>query len=283
MDPPAPETMMRALEELYYLRCLDDDGNLTDLGRVASKFPLDPTLAVTLISSPEFYCSNEILSLVSLLSVPSVFIRPSNARAQADDMKMLFAHPDGDHLTLLNVYHAWRSSDESSQWCWDHFLSYKALKSADSVRIQLKQLMQRERIELVSTPFEDKNYYTNIKRALIAGFFMFVAKKSNSGKTYVTMKDDQTVQIHPSTVLQHVPEWVLYNEFVLTTKNFIRTLTAIKPEWLIEIAPSYYEIGEFKNVEVRAALAKVQQRIEKARELARRKIQLANETTRTLN
>jgi pre-mRNA-splicing factor ATP-dependent RNA helicase DHX15/PRP43 len=29
MDPPAPETLMRALELLNYLGCLDDDGNLT--------------------------------------------------------------------------------------------------------------------------------------------------------------------------------------------------------------------------------------------------------------
>ena len=32
----------------------------------------------------------------------------------------------------------------------------------------------------------------------------------------------QVVQLHPSTCLDHKPEWVLYNEFVLTTKNYIR-------------------------------------------------------------
>lgn len=42
MDPPAPETLMRALEELNYLACLDDEGELTQLGRLASEFPLDP-------------------------------------------------------------------------------------------------------------------------------------------------------------------------------------------------------------------------------------------------
>jgi len=109
MDPPAPETMMRALEELNYLACLDDEGELTALGRLAAEFPLDPQLAVMLVSSPEFYCSNEILSLTSLLSVPSVFIRPASKRNQADEMKKQFAHPEGDHLTLLNVYHAFKS------------------------------------------------------------------------------------------------------------------------------------------------------------------------------
>lgn len=237
MDPPAPETLMRALEELNYLACLDDDGNLTMLGRLASEFPLDPALAVMLATSPEFYCSNEILSITALLSVPQIFVRPHAQRKRADEMKNLFAHPDGDHLTLLNVYHAFKSPDaqqDPKQWCHDHFLSIRALQSADNVRLQLQRIMEREEIDLVSTPFEDKKYYENIRRALVAGFFMQVAKKESTGKSmYTTVKDNQHVLLHPSTVLSHDAEWVLYNEFVLTTKNFIRTITAIKPEWLL--------------------------------------------------
>ncbi|RDH24749.1 P-loop containing nucleoside triphosphate hydrolase protein [Aspergillus niger ATCC 13496] len=237
MDPPAPETLMRALEELNYLACLDDDGNLTQLGRLASEFPLDPALAVMLISSPEFYCSNEILSITALLSVPQVFVRPASQRKRADEMKDLFAHPDGDHLTLLNVYHAFKSPEAQEnlkQWCHDHFLSLRSLQSADNVRMQLLRIMEREELEMVSTPFEDKKYYENIRRALCAGFFMQVAKKETQGKNmYVTIKDNQNVLLHPSTVLGHEAEWVLYNEFVLTTKNYIRTVTAVKPEWLI--------------------------------------------------
>jgi pre-mRNA-splicing factor ATP-dependent RNA helicase DHX15/PRP43 len=235
MDPPAPETLMRALEELNYLACLDDEGELTALGRLASEFPLDPTLAVMLISSPEFYCSNEILSLTALLSVPQVFVRPAKERKRADEMKDLFAHPDGDHLTLLNVYHAFKSPDAQEnpkQWCHDHFLSYRALQQADDVRLQLCRIMEREELELMSTPFEDKSYYTNIRRALVSGFFMQVAKRESSGKTYTTV-DNQSVLLHPSTVLSVDAQWVLYNEFVLTTKNYIRTVTVVKPEWLI--------------------------------------------------
>ena len=237
MDPPAPETLMRALEELNYLACLDDDGNLTQLGRLASEFPLDPALAVMLVTSPEFYCSNEILSITALLSVPQVFVRPHAQRKRADEMKNLFAHPDGDHLTLLNVYHAFKSADaqrDPKQWCHDHFLSLRALQSADNVRMQLQRIMEREEIDLVSTPFEDKKYYENIRRALVAGFFMQIAKKESTGKSmYTTVKDNQHVLLHPSTVLSHDAEWVLYNEFVLTTKNYIRTITAVKAEWLL--------------------------------------------------
>lgn len=236
MEPPAPETLMRALEELNYLACLDDDGNLTTLGRLASEFPLDPALAVMLISSPEFYCSNEMLSIISLLSVPQIFVRPHSQRKRADEMKNLFAHPDGDHLTLLNVYHAFKGPEaqaDPKKWCHDHFLSLRALQSADDVRQQLLRIMEREELVLISTPFEDKKYYENIRRALVAGFFMQVAKKDQGKSMYTTVKDNQKVLLHPSTVLGYDAEWLLYNEFVLTTKHYIRTVTSIKPEWLL--------------------------------------------------
>jgi pre-mRNA-splicing factor ATP-dependent RNA helicase DHX15/PRP43 len=68
MDPPAPETLMRALETLNYLGALDDDGNLTKLGELMSEFPLDPQMSKMLVVSPEFNCSNEILSITAMLS-----------------------------------------------------------------------------------------------------------------------------------------------------------------------------------------------------------------------
>lgn len=51
MDPPAPETLMRALEQLNYLGALDDEGDLTDLGLKMSEFPLDPVLAKVVLAA----------------------------------------------------------------------------------------------------------------------------------------------------------------------------------------------------------------------------------------
>jgi pre-mRNA-splicing factor ATP-dependent RNA helicase DHX15/PRP43 len=62
---------------------------------------------------------------------------------------------------------------------------------------------------------------------------MQVAMKESSGKVYRTVKDDQAVLIHPSTVLRTEFDWVVYNEFVLTSKQYIRTCTGIRPEWLL--------------------------------------------------
>lgn len=55
-------------------------------------------------------------------------------------MEITLLVPAGDHLTLLNVYHAFKQNGESSDWCYDHFLNLRALKSADSVRSQLVSL-----------------------------------------------------------------------------------------------------------------------------------------------
>jgi pre-mRNA-splicing factor ATP-dependent RNA helicase DHX15/PRP43 len=105
MDPPAPETLMRALEQLNYLGALDDEGDLTSVGKKMSELPLDPVLAkVVLAASMTYNCVNEALAIVALLNVPTVFVRPRDQQAQADTAKAKFQHNDGDHLTLLNVF-----------------------------------------------------------------------------------------------------------------------------------------------------------------------------------
>ena len=70
MDPPAPETLMRALEMLNYLGALDDEGELTPLGAQMSEFPLDPCLSKMLLSSVRLKCVREVLTIAALLNVP---------------------------------------------------------------------------------------------------------------------------------------------------------------------------------------------------------------------
>jgi len=89
---------------------LDEDANLTEVGTMMAEFPLDPQLAKMIIASPQLTCSNEILSITAMLSVPNPFMRPKEAQRQADEAKSRFAHLDGDHLTLLNAYHAYKKN-----------------------------------------------------------------------------------------------------------------------------------------------------------------------------
>jgi len=63
--------------------------------------------------------------------------------------------------------------------------------------------------------------------------------------------------IHPSTCLDNKPQWVMYNEFLLTSKNYIRTVTAIRPEWLFTASDEYFDLDEFKNSEAKRKLERV--------------------------
>ena len=84
MDPPPVQTLVSALQSLYTLGALDEDGLLTRLGRKMAEFPLDPQLSKTLIASVDLGCSEEILTIVAMLSVEEIFWRPKDKQVQAD-------------------------------------------------------------------------------------------------------------------------------------------------------------------------------------------------------
>ena len=86
---------------------------------------------------------------------------------------------------------------------------------------------------------------------------MQVAHQQRAGG-YLTVKDNQPVTMHPSHGLDHKPEWVLYNEFVMTNSNYIRTCTAIYSDWLLDIAPQYYDMTNFPEGEAKESLKRMQ-------------------------
>ncbi|KAK0190638.1 P-loop containing nucleoside triphosphate hydrolase protein [Armillaria mellea] len=251
-----PRHSMRALELLNFLSAIDDEGNLTALGSIMAEFPIDPQLAKMLIVSPEFKCSNEILIIIAMLSVQNVWIRPSNARNQADAAKALLTVPDGDHLTLLNVYNQYVQNKYDKSWLYKHFLSARALAEADNVRAQLERIMAKYDVDLISLS-DEKKLYQNVRQMLVCGFFMQVAHKEGEKGNYLTAKDNQVVAFHPSCGLDTRPEWVIFNEFVLTTRPYIRTVSDVRPEWLLEHAANYFTLSTFIDGGTRQALQRV--------------------------
>ncbi|KAJ3746041.1 P-loop containing nucleoside triphosphate hydrolase protein [Lentinula detonsa] len=256
LDAPAPETLMRALELLNYLAALNDEGELTALGGVMAEFPLDPQLAKTLIVSPEFKVSNEILTITAMLSIPNVWLRPPNQRAAADQAKAMLTVPEGDHLTLLNVFNNYSQNKDERNWAWNNFLSARALAQAENVRAQLLRTMEKYDVDVISLEDERKRNI-GIRQALSCGFFMQVAHKEGEKGSYLTVKDNQVVALHPSCGLDTQPEWVLFNEFVLTKRPYIRTVTEVKPEWMLEYAPVYFDLASFPGGETKRALQRV--------------------------
>ena len=84
MDAPPEDNLLNSMYQLWILGALDNTGNLTQLGRKMVEFPLDPPLSKMLIISEDLECSEEILTVVSMLSVPAIFFRPKDREQESD-------------------------------------------------------------------------------------------------------------------------------------------------------------------------------------------------------
>lgn len=203
MDAPPVESLVMALEQLHSLSALDNEGLLTRLGRRMAEFPLEPNLSKMLIMSVALQCSDEILTIVSMLSVQNVFYRPKDKQALADQKKAKFNQIEGDHLTLLAVYNSWKNNKFSNAWCYENFVQVRTLKRAQDVRKQLLGIMDRHKLDVVSA---GKNS-VRVQKTVCSGFFRNAAKKDPQ-EGYRTLVDSQVVYIHPSSALfNRQPEW----------------------------------------------------------------------------
>ena len=111
-----------------------------------AEFPLEPSLSKMLIVSTDLGCSEEILTIVAMLSVENPFYRPKEKAAQADMKKAKFNQAEGDHMTLLAVYQAWAASKFSNPWCFENFIQSRSIRRAQDVRKQLVAIMDRYKV-----------------------------------------------------------------------------------------------------------------------------------------
>ncbi|XP_044909562.1 probable ATP-dependent RNA helicase DHX35 isoform X5 [Felis catus] len=241
MSPPPAQSMVQALELLYALGGLDKDCRLTEpLGMRIAEFPLNPMFAKMLLESGNFGCSQEILSIAAMMQIQNIFVVPSNQKSQAMRVHRKFAVEEGDHLTMLNVYEAFIKHNKNSQWCQEHFLNYKGLVRAATVREQLKKLLVKFQVPKKSSEGDPDP----VLRCLVSGFFANAARFHSTG-AYRTIRDDHELHIHPASVLyaEKPPRWVIYNEVIQTSKYYMRDVTAIESAWLLELAPHFYQQG----------------------------------------
>ncbi|KAA8497022.1 ATP-dependent RNA helicase dhx8 [Porphyridium purpureum] len=240
MDPPPTQHLISALETLYYLGALDDEGLLTRLGRKMAEFPLEPMLSKLVLASVDLGCSEEALTIVAMVSVDSVFYRPKEKQAQADQRKARFHQPEGDHITLLAVWDAWKASHMSNAWCHENFIQQRALRRAEEIRKQLVTIMDRYKLDLVSCR---KNYVV-LRKAIVAGYFLHAAKKDPQ-EGYRTLVENQIVYVHPASSLFHLqPEWLIYHELIQTTKEYMREAMVIDSSWLRDLAPRFFKLAD---------------------------------------
>lgn len=268
LDAPPPDLLACSLYDLWALGALDHRGALTPLGAQMSAFPMEPTLAklVLLLSRPEFACSSEILTIVAMLSVPPVFHRPRERAADADAMRERFLVASSDHLSLLNVYTQFEQRHKSfpariGAWCAQHFLHLRSLVRARDVRRQLVAIMAKQKFPVVKAASDDA-----VRRCICAAYFHQLAvlrrMRGKAGAEYANLRQPyMQMVLHPTLALAAgrdlSPNYVVYDELVLTKREYMQCVTAVEPEWLLEFGGVFFGSEAKKevleDVEVEAA------------------------------
>uniref|UniRef100_A0A6B2L7R1 RNA helicase n=1 Tax=Arcella intermedia TaxID=1963864 RepID=A0A6B2L7R1_9EUKA len=242
MDPPPQENIQQSLYQLWVLGAIDNTGEITPLGRKMVEFPLDPPLSKMLIVSEQMNCSNEIVTIASMLSVPSIFIRPKGREEESDNAREKLMVPESDHLTLLNVYQQWKSHGFSNDWCNQHFVQAKAMRKVREIRGQLIDIMEKNHMSLLSIG----NNTDDVRKAISSSYFHHAARLKGQGE-YINLKNGMPCFLHPSSALYglgYTPEYLVYHELVYTTKEYMQFVTATDPKWLAELGPIFFAIKE---------------------------------------
>lgn len=234
LEAPETNAIARGLEELLALGALKPaDGSLTPVGRQMAECPLLPQLSRVLIEASKLICVEEVLSILAMLSgaSESLFMQSGNDRETGVNAKKSFLHRSGDHMTLLAIHEAFMANVKTgtdSNWCRDNNIDHRSMKTVRSVREQLVQFCERNKITLTSCGQDP----APILRAFTAGHFMQAAYRQPDG-TFRTIVGRQIVYIHPSSVLHGTrPDCIIYHELTLTSKCYIRSVSQVEPIWV---------------------------------------------------
>lgn len=249
MDPPPQDNIFNSMYQLWVLGALNNSGDLTELGRKMVEFPLDPPLAKMLIYAETLSCTQEILVIVSMLSIPGIFYRPKDREEESDAAREKFFVPESDHLTYLNVYLQWKTQNYSTSWCNDHFIHPKAMKKAREVHSQLLDILKTQRIPLTSSG--EQGNWDVVRKAICASYFYNSARVKGIGE-YVNMLTGLPSSLHPSSALfglGYTPDYVCYHELIMTSKEYMSCVTAVDGQWLAELGPMFFTVKEsYKSV-----------------------------------
>jgi pre-mRNA-splicing factor ATP-dependent RNA helicase DHX15/PRP43 len=170
---------------------------------------------------------------------------------------------------VLNVFDAFVRERSDRGWCEANFVNWRVLTRAENARTQLIGLMRRQGIEIVRIARDNPDREKFIIRALLDGLFMQVAMFNPSSKSYLFVGGAKEAEIHPSSCLQRRPDWIMYSAYVFTSRDYIRTVSEIKVDWLLEASETFFAPENLSEGLVKRALAVARARAEDQKRFAR--------------
>ncbi|XP_042504462.1 DExH-box ATP-dependent RNA helicase DExH3-like isoform X1 [Macadamia integrifolia] len=238
LQSPELLSVQNAIEYLKIIGALDENENLTILGRHLSMHPVEPKLGKMLIYGAIFNCLDPILTVVAGLSVRDPFLTPFDKKELAEAARAQFSARDySDHLALVRAYEGWRDAEREQsgyEYCWKNFLSAQTLKAIDSLRRQFFSLLKDT--GLIDDNTDNCNAWSHdehlIRAVICAGLFPGICSVVNKEKSISlkTMEDGQ-VLLYSNTANARESKipypWLVFNEKVKVNSVFLRDSTAV--------------------------------------------------------
>ncbi|KAG0153390.1 hypothetical protein PDIDSM_5243 [Penicillium digitatum] len=220
---PPREALEKALLQLLNINALEDDGKISAVGLHIAKLPLTPTLGRVLLAGAEN--GHECLL-------------DKKKKEAAEAARRDLYRREGDHLTMLMTVRVYAAEQaDRKAWAERHLVSHRAMQSVMDVRKQLRtqcrqaKLLTNEALNITSS--HDPSPIL-ILQSFLAGFATNTARLVPDG-SYRTIVGNQTVAIHPSSVLYGKKlEAIMYNEFVFTNRSYARGVSAVQMDWVGE-------------------------------------------------
>ncbi|PQM35269.1 hypothetical protein Pyn_02427 [Prunus yedoensis var. nudiflora] len=201
LQPPEPLAVQNAIGFLTSIGALDDNENLTSLGKYLSILPVDPKLGKMLIMGAVFHCFDPVLTIVSGLSVRDPFLLPQDKKDLAGTAKSRFSAKDySDHMALVRAYEGWKDAEREGsayEYCWRNFLSAQTLQAIHSLRKQFNYILRDAGLVDADASINNKlSHNQSLVRAIIcSGLFPGIASvvHRETSMSFKTMDDGQVL------------------------------------------------------------------------------------------
>ncbi|KAL8269747.1 hypothetical protein Esti_006310 [Eimeria stiedai] len=255
LDAPPREAFASAGRHLYRLEAIDEQGEITPLGRKLTALPLPPRLGAMLLAAVTLDCEEAALTLAAMLSAENVWSTPFTLSRKASSAltkaRKRFSDPESDHLTLVGAYNHWLEADDPQAFCREAGLQHSSMLRARAIREQLQEALSHvlcrgfkgEEANLFKESSDSQKLALNLRRCIAKSCWQQAARLQPETREFVTAVHRQTVKIHPASVLSGaatLPQWVIYTELVHTSKAYMRCVSAIEAPWLRELAPKWF-------------------------------------------
>jgi ATP-dependent RNA helicase HrpA len=237
INPPERKLINDGMRVLQEINALNKQNKLTNLGRNIAKFPLDPRHARLLMAANEYNCLNEILIIVSALSIQSPRERPIDKQEKSDKAHEQYDDENSDFLWFVNLWHFYQkqqkqlSQNKLRKLCQTNFLSYMRMREWADIHRQLRHVCTEMKFAINS----ESASYQKIHCAILTGMPSHVAFLSD--KHEYTGARDIKLNIFPASgQFNKKPKWMVAADLVETSRLYARNVAKIESNWLINTA-----------------------------------------------